>query len=95
MCIRDRSHAKNKFVKASNQGSEPNAERFSEILKEFFMRERKYEMCIRDSTFVRILVRSPSVSAVHAGGLSVLQLKGIVVKTFTECPLHLRSLDRS
>ena len=37
------SHAKNKFVKASNQGSEPNAERFSEILKEFFMRERRYD----------------------------------------------------
>ena len=37
------SHAKNKFVKASNQGSEPVAERFSEILKEFFMRERKYD----------------------------------------------------
>ena len=37
------SHAKNKFVKASNQGSEPNAERFSEILKEFFMRERIYD----------------------------------------------------
>lgn len=35
------SHAKNKFVKASNQGSEPTAERFSEILKEFFMKERK------------------------------------------------------
>ena len=31
-------HAKNKFVKASNQGSEPNAESFSEILKEFFTR---------------------------------------------------------
>ena len=30
-------------VKASNQGSEPNAERFSEILKEFFMRERRYD----------------------------------------------------
>ena len=42
-----------------------------------------------------LLVCSPSVSAVHAGGLSVLQLKGIVVKTLTECPLHLRSLDRS
>ena len=28
------SHAKNKFVKASNQGGEPTAERFSEILKE-------------------------------------------------------------
>ena len=37
------SHAKNKFVKASNQGSEPTAERFSEILKEFFMRGRKYD----------------------------------------------------
>ena len=37
------SHAKNKFVKASNQGSEPTAGRFSEILKEFFMRERKYD----------------------------------------------------
>ena len=37
------SHANNKFVKASNQGGEPNAERFSEILKEFFMRERKYD----------------------------------------------------
>ena len=37
------SHAKNKFVKASNQGGEPAAERFSNILKEFFMRERKYD----------------------------------------------------
>ncbi len=37
------SHAKNKFVKASNQGVEPAAERFSNILKEFFMRERKYD----------------------------------------------------
>ena len=56
-----------------------------------------FQLCLtlRADTFVRILVRSPSVSAVHAGGLSVLQLKGIVVKTFTECPLHLRSLDRS
>ena len=35
------SHAKNKFVKASNQSGEPTAERFSNILKEFFMRERK------------------------------------------------------
>ena len=35
------SHAKNKFVKASNQGGEPTAERFSNILKEFFIRERK------------------------------------------------------
>ena len=25
------------------QGGEPTAERFSEILKEFFMRERKYD----------------------------------------------------
>ncbi len=37
------SHARNKFVKASNQGGEPAAERFSNILKEFFMRERKYD----------------------------------------------------
>ena len=37
------SHAKNKFVKAYNQGGEPAAERFSNILKEFFMRERKYD----------------------------------------------------
>lgn len=35
------SHAKNKFVKASNQGGEPTAERFSNTLKGFFMRERK------------------------------------------------------
>ena len=35
------SHAKNKFVKAYNQCGEPAAERFSNILKEFFMRERK------------------------------------------------------
>lgn len=35
------SHAKSKFVKAFNQGGEPMAERFSNILKEFFMRERK------------------------------------------------------
>ena len=37
------SHAKNKFVKASNQGGEPTAERFSNILRKFFMRERKYD----------------------------------------------------
>ena len=37
------SHAKNKFVKASNQGGEPTAERFSNILREFFVRERKYD----------------------------------------------------
>ena len=42
---------------------------------------------------VRILVHRPSVSAVHASGLSVLQLKSVVVETFTERPLHLRSLD--
>ena len=47
------------------------------------------------NTFVCILGCSPSVSAVHASGLSVLQLKSVVVKTLTECPLHLRSLDRS
>ena len=35
------SHARNKFVKAFNQGGEPAAERFSDILKAFFMRERK------------------------------------------------------
>ena len=35
------SHAKNKFVKAFNQGGETAAERFSNILREFFMRERK------------------------------------------------------
>ena len=35
------SHAKNKFVKASNQGGELTAERFSNIFKEFFMWERK------------------------------------------------------
>ncbi len=35
------SHAKNKFVKASNQGGEPAAGRFSNILKAFFMKERK------------------------------------------------------
>ena len=35
------SHAKNKFVKTSNQGSEPAAEHFSNILKKLFMKERK------------------------------------------------------
>ena len=35
------SHARNKFVKAFNQGGEPAAERFPDILKAFFMRERK------------------------------------------------------
>ena len=37
------SHDKNKFVKASNQSGEPAAERFSNILKEFFMKERKWD----------------------------------------------------
>ncbi len=35
------SYAKNKFVKAFNQGSEPVSERFSDILKDFFIKERK------------------------------------------------------
>lgn len=35
------SHANNKFVKAVNQGGEPTAERFSNLLKGFFMRERE------------------------------------------------------
>ena len=35
VCI---SYAKNKFVKASNQGGKPAAESFSNILKEFFMK---------------------------------------------------------
>lgn len=37
------SHARNKFVKAVNQGCEPTAERFSNILSAFFMRERNYD----------------------------------------------------
>ena len=37
------SHANNKFVKAVNQGGEPTAERFSNILKAFFVRERSYD----------------------------------------------------
>lgn len=36
------SHADNKFVKAANQGGEPNAALFSNDLKEFFSRERIY-----------------------------------------------------
>ena len=44
---------------------------------------------------VRFLVHGPCVSAVHAGGLSVLQLKGVVVKTLTERPFCLLALDRS
>lgn len=34
---------KNKFVKAFNQGCEPTAGRFSDIFREFFMKERKYD----------------------------------------------------
>jgi len=37
------SHADNKFVKAANQGGEPNAVLFSNDLKEFFSRERIYD----------------------------------------------------
>lgn len=37
------SHADNKFVKAANQGGDPNAALFSNDLKEFFFRERKYD----------------------------------------------------
>ena len=37
------SHADNKFVKAANQGGEPNAALFSNDLKEFFSRERIYD----------------------------------------------------
>lgn len=37
------SHANNKFVKAANQGGEPNAVLFSNDLKEFFIREHLYD----------------------------------------------------
>ena len=37
------SHADNKFVKAANQGGEPNAVLFSNDLNEFFSRERIYD----------------------------------------------------
>lgn len=37
------SHARNKFVKAFNQGGEPTAGRFSNILKSFFAREHIYD----------------------------------------------------
>ena len=37
------SHAKNKFVKAINQGCEPVAERFSNIFKSFFLKEHFYD----------------------------------------------------
>ena len=37
------SHANNKFVKAGNQGSEPVAIRFSNLLKRFFSKEHVYD----------------------------------------------------
>lgn len=37
------SHTNNKFVKAANQGGEPNAELFSDDLKELFANERRYD----------------------------------------------------
>lgn len=37
------SHANNKFVKAGNQGGEPMAERFSNLLKWFFSKEHIYD----------------------------------------------------
>ena len=37
------SHANNKFVKAGNQGGEPVAERFSNLLKRFFSKEHVYD----------------------------------------------------
>ena len=37
------SHAKNKFVKAGNQGGEPVAGRFSTLLKRFFSKEHIYD----------------------------------------------------
>ena len=37
------SHANNKFVKAGNQGGEPVAERFSNLLKWFFSKEHIYD----------------------------------------------------
>ena len=36
------SHARNKFVKAANQGGEPNAASFSDDMKELFEKERSY-----------------------------------------------------
>ena len=36
------SHARNKFVKAANQGGEPNATSFSDDMKELFEKERSY-----------------------------------------------------
>jgi len=41
------SHCNNKFVKAANQGKEPNAALFSNDLKEFFANEHRYdEACL-------------------------------------------------
>ena len=37
------SHANNKFVKGGNQGGEPVAERFSNLLKRFFSKEHVYD----------------------------------------------------
>ena len=37
------SHGNNKFVKAGNQGGEPVAERFSKLLKWFFLKEHIYD----------------------------------------------------
>ena len=37
------SHVNNKFVKAGNQGGEPMAERFSNLLKWFFLKEHVYD----------------------------------------------------
>ena len=37
------SHMNNKFVKAANQGGEPMAERFSNLLKWFFLKEHIYD----------------------------------------------------
>ena len=39
---RDLSHARNKFVKAANQGGEPNAASFSDDMKELFEKECSY-----------------------------------------------------
>ena len=37
------SHANNKFIKAGNQGGEPVAGRFSNLLKRFFLKEHVYD----------------------------------------------------
>ena len=44
----------NKFVKAGNQGNEPNAELFSNHLKEFFANEHRYdEACLSPEEWLR------------------------------------------